>query len=81
MHSISLTIDKDLYEQARAFGFLEKKSVSQILRESLEIYFKTSQSKEKANLLLDAKDKEEILNIMNNDAFVEQDDFAKKYNV
>ena len=26
MHRISLTIDKDLYEQARAFGFLEKKS-------------------------------------------------------
>ena len=81
MHRISLTIDKDLYEQARAFGFLEKKSVSQILRESLEIYFKTSQSKEKVNLLLDAKDKEEILNIMNNDTFVEQNDFAKKYNV
>ena len=81
MHRISLTIDKDLYEQARAFGFLEKKSVSQILRESLEIYFKTSQSKEKVNLLLDAKDKDEILNIMNNDTFVEQDDFAKKYNV
>ena len=81
MHRISLTIDKDLYEQARAFGFLEKKSVSQILRESLEIYFKTSQFKEKANLLLDAKDKEEILNIMNNDTFVEQDDFAKKNNV
>ena len=81
MHRISLTIDKDLYEQARAFGFLEKKSVSQILRESLEIYFKTSQSKEKVNLLLDAKDKEEILNIMNNDTFVEQSDFAKKFNV
>lgn len=81
MHRISLTIDKELYEQARAFGFLEKKSVSQILRESLEAYFKTSQSKEKATLLLDAKDKEEILNIMNTDTFVEQSDFVKKYNV
>ena len=81
MHRISLTIDKELYEQARAFGFLEKKSVSQILRESLEIYFKTSQAQEKARLILDAKDKEEILNIMNNDTFVEQSDFAKKFNV
>lgn len=55
MHRISLTIDKELYEQARAFGFIEKKSVSQILRESLEVYFKTSNSKDKAALILDAK--------------------------
>lgn len=81
MHRISLTIDKELYEQARVFGFVEKKSISQILRESLEVYFQNSHSKEKAALILDAKDKEEILNIMNNDTFVEQDDFAKKFNV
>lgn len=81
MHRISLTIDKELYEQARAFGFIEKKSVSQILRESLEVYFKTSNSKDKAALILDAKDKEDVLNILNSDTFTDQNDFAKKYNV
>lgn len=80
MHRISLTIDKELYEQARVFGFVEK-SISQILRESLEVYFQNSHSKEKAALILDAKDKEEILHIMNTDTFTDQNDFAKKYNV
>ena len=81
MHRISLTIDKELYEQARAFGFIEKKSVSQILRESLEVYFQMSHSKDKVALILDAKDKEEILQILNSDTFTDQNDFAKKYNV
>jgi len=81
MHRISLTIDKELYEQARVFGFVEKKSISQILRESLEVYFQNSHSKEKAALILDAKDKADILQILNSDTFTDQNDFAKKYNV
>ncbi len=81
MHRISLTVDNELYEQARAFSFVEKKSISQILRESLEAYFQSSRSKEKADLILDAKDKEAILHIMNTDTFMEQEDFAKKYNL
>lgn len=81
MHRISLTIDEELYEQARVFSFVEKKSISQILREGLEAYFQNSYSKEKAELILDAKDKEEILHIINTDTFTDQSAFAKKYNV
>lgn len=81
MHRISLTIDEELYEQARAFGFVEKKSISQILRESLEVYFKTSSSKDKAALILNAKDKEDVLSILNSDTFTDQNNFAKKYNL
>ena len=81
MHRISLTIDKELYEKVRAFGFVEKKSISQILRESLKVYFQNSPSKEKAELILDAKDEEDVLHILNSDTFTAQNDFAKKYNV
>ncbi len=78
MHRINLTIDEALYEQARAFGFVEKKSISQILRDSLEAYFQNTPSKEKAKLILEAKDKEEILNILTSENFISQNDFTKK---
>ncbi|MDD2698214.1 MAG: hypothetical protein PHF17_05355 [Arcobacteraceae bacterium] len=81
MHRINLTIDEALYEQARAFGFVEKKSISQILRDSLEAYFQNTPSKEKVKLILEAKDKEEILNILTSESFTSQNDFAKKYDL
>jgi hypothetical protein len=82
MHRLNLTIDESLYEKARAFSFLENKSISQIIRESLSDYL--DKSKEKSNqvqLLLDADDEEEILAIMKNENFTSQDDFAKKFNL
>ena len=82
MHRLNLTIDEGLYEKARAFSFLENKSISQMIRESLADYL--DKSKEKSNqaqLLLDANDEEEILAIMKNEDFTSQDDFAKKFNL
>ena len=60
MHRINLTIDKDLYEQARAIGFLEKKSISQIVRESLRTYI-SKPKRRRAALLLSAQDEKKIL--------------------
>ena len=82
MHRLNLTIDEGLYEKARAFSFLENKSISQMIRESLADYL--DKSKEKSNqvkLLLEANDEEEILAIMNNEEFISQDDFAKKFSL
>jgi hypothetical protein len=47
MHRLNLTIDENLYEKARAFSFLENKSISQMVRESLSEYI--DKSKEKSN--------------------------------
>ncbi len=80
MHRLNLTIDEGLYEKARAFSFLENKSISQMIRESLSEYL--DKSKEKNNqiqLLLEADDEEEILAIIKNEDFISQDDFAKKF--
>ncbi len=82
MHRLNLTIDESLYEKARAFSFLENKSISQIMRESLADYLEKSKEKSnKAQLLLEADDEEEILAILKNDKFSSQEDFAKKFNL
>jgi metal-responsive CopG/Arc/MetJ family transcriptional regulator len=48
MHRLNLTIDEALYEQARAISFIEKKSISQMIRESLHQYIaNNSQLKKK----------------------------------
>jgi len=68
MHRINLTIDEQLYEQARAFSFLEKKSISKIIRESLSEYLSKNQAKkDKTKLLLEAKDEQEVLKILKED--------------
>ena len=80
MHRINLTIDKDLYEQARAIGFLEKKSISQIVRESLRTYI-SKPKRRRAALLLSAEDEKKILRIMHNDSFATSKEFKKKFNL
>ncbi|MFK5975209.1 MAG: hypothetical protein QM493_01760 [Sulfurovum sp.] len=80
MHRLNLTIDEALYEQARAFSFIEKKSISQIIRESLNEYLsKNSKTKQQANLILEANDEKEILSILANEEFTSNNDFKSKY--
>lgn len=82
MHRLNLTIDEALYEKARAFSFLENKSISQMIRESLIEYLdKSKEKKAQVELLLEATDEKEILSILKNDTFSSQDEFAKKFNL
>ena len=80
MHRLNLTIDETLYEQARAVSFIEKKSISQIIRESLSEYLaKDTKIKQQAALLLEADDEKEILSILKNDEFSSNEDFKSKF--
>jgi len=82
MHRLNLTIDETLYEQARAVSFIEKKSISQMIRESLSEYLsKNSKTKQQADLILEADDEKEILSILANDDFTANDDFKSKFNL
>ena len=82
MHRLNLTIDEALYEQARAFSFIEKKSISQIIRESLNEYLsKNTKTKQQATLILEADDQQEILSILENDEFTSHTDFKSKFNL
>ena len=82
MHRLNLTIDESLYEQARAVSFIEKKSISQIIRESLSEYLsKDNKIKQQTSLILKADDKKEILSILANEEFTTNDDFKSKFNL
>ena len=64
MHRLNLTIDEALYEQARVFSFIEKKSISAMIRESLTEYLlKNTKINKKVSLMLEADDKKEILKV------------------
>ncbi|WP_456432890.1 hypothetical protein [Nitratifractor sp.] len=80
MHRINLTIDENLYERARAASFIEKKSISQIVRESLQEYLsKNEKLRGKTELILEADDEKEILDILDNDTFVSDDEFKRMF--
>jgi hypothetical protein len=81
MQRLNLTIDEKLYEQARVFSFLEKKSISQIIRESLSEYINNSGMNKKANLILEADDEQEILAILANDDFISHNELKSKLNL
>ncbi len=69
-------------EQARAFSFIEKKSISQMIRESLNEYLsKNSKTKQQANLILEADDEKEILSILASEKFTSNNDFKSKFNL
>ena len=82
MHRLNLTIDEELYEQARAVSFIEKKSISAMIRESLSEYIaKNSKTKQQAKLILEADDEKELLNILSKDEFSSNDDLNSKFNL
>ena len=82
MHRLNLTIDKALYERVRAVSFIEKKSISQMIRESLSEYLsKDNKTKQQANLILEADDEQEILAILANEDFTSNSDFKSKFNL
>ena len=50
-----------------------------MIRESLSEYLaKNSQTKQKAELLLEADDEKEVLNILKNDEFTSEEDFKSR---
>lgn len=82
MHRLNLTIDEVLYEQVRAVSFIEKKSISQMIRESLREYIaKNAKTKQQADLILEADDEKEILSILANDEFTSNEDFKSKFDL
>lgn len=82
MHRLNLTIDESLYEQVRLHSFVSKKSISQITRDGLSLYLaeKTNDSV-KAQLVLEAKDEKEILEILAEDEYMTENEFVKKFNI
>ena len=82
MHRLNLTIDEALYEEVRTASFIEKKSISQMIRESLREYIqKNIATKKKVALILESDDEQEIMSILRNDEFISNDEFKTKFNL
>lgn len=82
MHRLNLTIDEALYEQVRAVSFVEKKSISQIVREGLNQYLSNNaKAKQQADLILETDDEKEILDILASEEFTSDEDFKSKFNL
>jgi metal-responsive CopG/Arc/MetJ family transcriptional regulator len=82
MHRLNLTIDEELYEEVRAASYLEKKSISQIVRESLREYLeRKKEMKKRRNLVLEADEKDELLRILREETFSNEDEFRKKFDL
>ena len=82
MHRLNLTIDDSLYEVAKELSSREKKSLSDLVIESLEEYISKHSSKgEESRLILDSEDEREVLNILNSDSFIDNDEFKKRFNL
>lgn len=81
MHRVNLTVDEALYEQARLHSFVSKKSISQIMRDGLALYLQSKTESAKEQLVLAAKDEQEILEILSADDFATEAEFAKQFDL
>lgn len=80
MHRLNLTIDEELFERARAVSFLEKKSISEMIRESLGAYLESrSKLRAQASLVLEAEDEQELMRILKEDTFSSESDFKNRF--
>jgi hypothetical protein len=69
MKRLNLTVDENLYEDARKASFITRRPISEILREAMREWFMNHSLGEKGELLLRQDDETEILNILNEDNF------------
>ena len=73
MKRLNITIDECLYTRLRALSFIRNESISHIIRLSLNEWIKDKMGK-KEELVLSAKDEQELLEILEKDEFFSTDD-------
>ena len=76
MKRLNITIDEGLYKRLRALSFVRNESISHIIRLSLNEWIKDKMGK-KEELVLSAKDEQELLEILKKDDFMSTDDVKK----
>lgn len=79
MHRLNLTIDEKLYEQTRLHSFLHKKSISQIVRESLRKHLDKNTATK--SLILTAQGEEQIAKILKQNESITNKEFVKQFDL
>jgi len=77
MKRLNILIDNDLYEKARAFAFIKRESISELIRKSLRAWIKKNLDK-RAEILLSEPDEEKLLHILETDEFTRADKAKQK---
>lgn len=79
---LHVKIDPSLYDKIRTLSFSERKSISDIVRDGLEQYFKTkSESNKDLEILLEEDDENRILEILQKNEVMSWSDVKKGYNL
>ncbi|MEK7432837.1 MAG: hypothetical protein AABZ74_06880, partial [Cyanobacteriota bacterium] len=74
-------INPEVYNKARTIGFVENKSIAQVLREAVDSFMSTKKDiDKKLTLVLEPDDEEEILKTIEDNDYISEDEFNKKYN-
>ncbi|RLA06948.1 MAG: hypothetical protein DRQ51_07655 [Gammaproteobacteria bacterium] len=82
MHRLNLTIDENLLKRAKVASFLTKKSISQMVRESLSDYLTNNKKvADKTSLVLNADDEQELSRILSDDEFITDKKFSHKFDL
>jgi Arc/MetJ-type ribon-helix-helix transcriptional regulator len=77
MQRVNVSLDDETYEILRFLSFKNRKSMSEIIRESISKNIRTKDKKE-SKLVLDAKDKKELLAIIEKNEYISESDFEKE---
>jgi len=74
MKRLNITIDEETYEEARAYAFVKKISLSKLIRDSLRFVIK---NKKNAEIKLSEEEEKKFLNIIKNDEFISSEEVKK----
>lgn len=69
MKRVNIILEADLYDKARVVAFVNKKSLSEIVRDALRTWLSENVDL-KSELVLSARDAKRILRILESDEFV-----------
>ena len=78
MQRLNISLDENTYNTLRAVSYKQKRSMSEIVRESIEKSL--APVREQAQLILSAEDEAEILEIIKNDEYSSWDTMKRRIN-
>jgi predicted CopG family antitoxin len=80
MKRLNITIDEDLYKKIKAVAFFREESISEIIRKSLHEWIEKRMGR-REELILSAKDEQEVLEILSSDEFILSDEAKELLNL
>ena len=82
MKRLNITIDENLYQTLRTISFIQQESISKIIRDKLSNSLKKEKKLSKTTeLVLEAEDEAEILEILKENEYLNWEDVKKKHHL